>query len=599
MFKTTDLLSALFVLLSSALIACTGGTNAGTITPTPAYQTQAVQSGNYYVVNVSCGNSYNFTFCSDGGTAAWDTQLTVLDNTGATQLAYNDDACGLQSNVSWTAGFTGTVRILISLYNCNNAGGNFGTMAYNCTAGPPANSSFTFTAGCGGGTSTVTGDPGGVFSWNPSNPGDGAVLNTSSGAITGGVEGTTYTINYTVCGSTTTHSIVAPPADCWTLNGNAQYINVAGEQCIQLTAAVNGQLGCAWNGSQIDFAGDFSLTLDYYFGANPGGADGNTFTFQPSSSTACGNPGGQLGAGGIPNALVIEFDTYDNDFPTHLYDMLCDHIAVEIDGNLNSGAPLCGPVCAKPGGGNIDDGVTYTVDMVWNAGTQTLDIYFNGLLRLSCNNDFVTNTFGGASSVYWGVTAATGGLNNQQYFCPSTIIILPAEMGSFSNRCIGKTEVFDWTTISEDRVDYFKLEYSYDGVVFVPIAEIDAIGFSDQLIDYSTSVETNDPKQRFYRLKIVDMDGGFEYTDMIASNGCGISSAELISTISTSKEALTISTFENVSYTFVNQLGQTLLVGKTVGQNLVITTQNFAKGVYFLTVQSDSGTSEVRKVYVN
>jgi hypothetical protein len=598
MFKTTNLLSAIFILTSATLMACTGGTNAGTITPTPAYQTQAVENGEYYVVNVSCGNTYNFTFCGNGGTAAWDTQLSILDNFGV-QISTNDDFCGLQSDLSITVGFTGTIRILISQFSCNNGGGNFGTLAYNCSAGPPPNSSFTFTASCGGGASVVTGDAGGVFSWNPSDPGDGAVLNTTTGVVSTGVAGTTYTIDYTVCGSVTTHSVVAPAGDCWTLNGNSSYITVAGEQCIQLTPALNGQLGCAWNGSQIDFAGDFSLTLDYYFGSNPGGADGNTFTFQPSSSTACGSPGGQLGAGGIPNALVIEFDTYDNDNPAHIYDMACDHIAVEIDGNLNSGVPLCGPVCAKPGGGNIDDGVTYAVDMVWNATTQTLDIYFNGLLRLSCSNDFVTNVFGGASSVYWGVTAATGGLNNQQYFCPSTVIILPVEMGSFSNRCDGETEVFDWTTISEDRVDYFKLEYSYDGIVFVPIAEIDAVGTSDQLLDYSTTVETNDPKQRYYRLKVVDLDGAYEYTDMIASKGCGIAPIELISTISTTKEALTISTFENVSYAFVNQLGQTLMIGESSNQSFVIATQNFAKGVYFLTVQSKSGKPEVKKVYVN
>ena len=77
---------------------CSGGTLSGTLTPTAVYQTVSVTNGNYYNVNVSCGSSYNFTFCSSGGNAAWDTQITILDNTGVTTLAYNDDNCGFQSN---------------------------------------------------------------------------------------------------------------------------------------------------------------------------------------------------------------------------------------------------------------------------------------------------------------------------------------------------------------------------------------------------------------------------------------------------------------------------------------------------------------------
>jgi len=79
-------------------LACTGGINSGTLNPTASYQTQAVSSGQYYIINVTCGQSYNFTFCSNGGTAAWDTQITINQTNNTTQLAYNDDACGLQSN---------------------------------------------------------------------------------------------------------------------------------------------------------------------------------------------------------------------------------------------------------------------------------------------------------------------------------------------------------------------------------------------------------------------------------------------------------------------------------------------------------------------
>lgn len=664
------LLTFTFFVLALMGIACTGGTNGGTITPTGAYQTVSVTSGSWYNVNVTCGSTYNFTFCSNGGSAAWDTQITINQTDNTTQLAYNDDFCGLQSNVSWTATFTGQIHVLVSLYNCNNAGGNTGTMAYNVTAstlnpaftvaatgcttasstvtgtsggtfsfnpvpgggvsinastgaitgGTPGatytvqysigcslsstqnvtlpstgNPAFSLSVICGGATANVTGTLGGSFTFNPA-PGDGAQVNSSTGLVTNGTAGNTYFVQYTVCGSSSTQSVTVLDDNCWTLNGNAQYINVAGEPCIQLTAEVNNQTGCAWNGSQIDFASNFSLSLDYYFGNNINGADGNTFTFQTSASNACGQNGGQLGAGGIANSLAIEFDTYDNDFPTHTYDMSCDHIAVEIDGNmLGPGAPLCGPVCAKAGGGNIDDGGTYAVDIVWNAATQQLQIYFDGALRLTCTNNFITNAFGGNNMVYWGATSATGGLNNQQYFCPSTVVILPVEMTSFENDCKGDVEHFTWTTASEDRSDYFQLEYTYDGLVFYPAGIVDASGTSSQPHSYSFDVDHQDERQRYYRIKVVDENSDFEYSDIIASKRCYFTE-EIITSAIESGQYLTIKTNEEATIEIYNSLGQIVEAGDTENHQFKAMKTSLNTGVYVIrAVSEDGGTQQVMR----
>src|SRR5690606_18014322 len=59
---------------------------------------------------------------------------------------------------------------------------------------------FTMTATCDGGTATVTGVPNGSFALNP-DPGDGAVINITSGTITGGTSGATYTVEYTTNGT--------------------------------------------------------------------------------------------------------------------------------------------------------------------------------------------------------------------------------------------------------------------------------------------------------------------------------------------------------------------------------------------------------------
>ncbi len=113
--------------------ACTGGSNAGTINTTGSWETQAVENGEYFEFEGIAGETYQFSFCGNGSSASWDTQLSLL-NSGGGQLAYNDDFCGVQSYLSWYCGTAGTYRILVSRYYCNNNGGSTGTLAF---LGPP------------------------------------------------------------------------------------------------------------------------------------------------------------------------------------------------------------------------------------------------------------------------------------------------------------------------------------------------------------------------------------------------------------------------------------------------------------------------------
>ena len=70
--------------------------------------------GEYSVYNVTAGQIYTWTTCDD---TDFDTQLTLWDVTHTINYAYNDDNCGVQSTITWTATFTGVVHLLLSQYN--------------------------------------------------------------------------------------------------------------------------------------------------------------------------------------------------------------------------------------------------------------------------------------------------------------------------------------------------------------------------------------------------------------------------------------------------------------------------------------------------
>ncbi|MBK8500627.1 MAG: hypothetical protein IPL52_17840 [Flavobacteriales bacterium] len=51
-------------------------------------------------------------------------------------IGFNDDACGLQSTVTWTATFTGQLRVLVDQYICAK---NAICAPLNITCTPPPN----------------------------------------------------------------------------------------------------------------------------------------------------------------------------------------------------------------------------------------------------------------------------------------------------------------------------------------------------------------------------------------------------------------------------------------------------------------------------
>ena len=106
------------------------------VTPTCPGNTvvPCVQGGQYALVNVVSGNTYTFATC---GGAIWDTEITLYNNAGGASLGYNDDGCGAQSTVSWTANFTGQLRVLLDLFPCAS-NTTCALLTITCSPPPPA-----------------------------------------------------------------------------------------------------------------------------------------------------------------------------------------------------------------------------------------------------------------------------------------------------------------------------------------------------------------------------------------------------------------------------------------------------------------------------
>jgi len=94
---------------------------------------------------------------------------------------------------------------------------------------------------------------------------------------------------------------------------------------------------------------------------------------------------------------------------------------------------------------------------------------------------------------------------------------LPIELLSFSSTCSGFGVDLEWVSASESNSYGYYIEKSLDAVNFKEIGFIGAAGNSNQLLNYSFTDENVEKQAKYYRLRMVDVDGQFKYSSTIVA----------------------------------------------------------------------------------
>ena len=95
---------------------------------------------------------------------------------------------------------------------------------------------------------------------------------------------------------------------------------------------------------------------------------------------------------------------------------------------------------------------------------------------------------------------------------------LPVELMKFMGSKVDVAAALNWATAAEKNSSHFEVERSYDGKNFKTIATVKSNGNSNSVKNYSYSDEiafVNDESAVYYRLKLVDRDASFEYSNTI------------------------------------------------------------------------------------
>ncbi len=225
------------------------------------------------------------------------------------------------------------------------------------------------------------------------------------------------------------------------------------------------------------------------------------------------------------------------------------------------------------------------------------------------SNNSVSNTiFKGGSGDGWHVTSYSI-LENSIFYGGvgdgwSAVVIplgpLPVSLLSFTGQQINAQHVLNWQTSSEANSSHFELQYSPTGVSFATIGSVLAQGQSNVLTNY-TYTHTNPTKgNNYYRLKQIDKDGKYKYSNIILLRILQQKASVLVYPNPTAEVLnIVLSNYTNtgnVTIKIYDVQGKLITNNnfKKDNTNITINVTTMAKGIYTLQINDNNDISTIK-----
>ena len=183
------------------------------------------------------------------------------------------------------------------------------------------------------------------------------------------------------------------------------------------------------------------------------------------------------------------------------------------------------------------------------------------------------------------------GINGfSQFIVTNHSTILPVELLDFSVRLTDEHKALaEWSTAEEIGTDHFIVERSADGATFEELGSVTATGGPGQIANY----DFIDPKPlrgvSYYRLRIVDLDGSYSYSDIDTLVWDALPSDLVVFPNPVlSEEVLIIETnnYTALEVEIFNAAGQLMRVQSPEGYRHEIELEQLAAGSYFYRINN-------------
>ncbi len=178
----------------------------------------------------------------------------------------------------------------------------------------------------------------------------------------------------------------------------------------------------------------------------------------------------------------------------------------------------------------------------------------------------------------------------------SSISTIPLRLLVFTGRLEnGKTQLL-WKTANEANTKLFEVERSFDGVNFSKVVSVQAVGSGDN--SYSGVDDNPQFGNNYYRLKMIDKDGRFTYSQVLLIKVSKDGKLEFVMYPNPAKDQLIISLAGvrgAANINIYNQQGQKVLTRKVEAAATTMSIAHLPAGIYMVQLLAD-GISEVNKL---
>lgn len=247
---------------------------------------------------------------------------------------------------------------------------------------------------------------------------------------------------------------------------------------------------------------------------------------------------------------------------------------------------------------NTDQDTPITIDVQDNDSDPDNDLITTSILTNATNGNAVLSgndiiytpnpDYVGSDTIVYQIDDGNGGIDSDTIFI-NVEAPLPVELVYFSGTSEQCKVQLSWKSEVEKNFLAYSIERSFDQINFRSIGQLEGLG-GLQAYTYQFTDETA-LDQQYYRLKMIDNDGSFEYSEVLAVNqDCFASQPILIyPNPVTDGQTLSIKFYSNlpeIRIDIVNQLGQVMQsqqLSTVIGYNaFAFDIDDLPPGVYYL-----------------
>ncbi|MDO8548776.1 MAG: T9SS type A sorting domain-containing protein [Ignavibacteria bacterium] len=169
-------------------------------------------------------------------------------------------------------------------------------------------------------------------------------------------------------------------------------------------------------------------------------------------------------------------------------------------------------------------------------------------------------------------------------------VTVPVELTSFTGSYVGQAVKLNWTTATEVNNNGFEIQRSSEGGNFVTVGFVQGKGTSTEATNYSFVDKNISSRTEYsYRLKQIDFDGNYSFSDII-----NLGASLPVSLVLNQNYPNPFNPVTNISFALPSKSNVSLEIYNLVGQKVMTLVQgNLEKGPYSYTVDASNLSSGI------